>query len=46
MHEETEREEEKRSVLTVASYACECHYRWYMQTAWTKSVRLIPPQGD
>ena len=30
------REEERKSVLTMASYTCERHHGWRTQTAWTK----------
>ena len=30
-----EKERERKSVLTIASYACEHHQGWLIQTAWT-----------
>ena len=28
----------RERVLTIDSYACECHHRWLTQNIWTKSV--------
>ena len=37
---EEEEEREPKYVLTMGSYACECHHRWRMQTAWTDISRV------
>ena len=38
MEKERAKKEERKSVLTMASYACEHHHGWGIQTTWTNNT--------